>query len=441
MEERQREPEKQELPKFDFMREQIKERPINKRKLLRRTAMTASMAVLFGMVACLTVLVLEPVFNNWLYPEKAAENINFPPETQEMLPEDMALVDEELEESEPEEEAPEETEAAPERIDEMELYRKTYGRLQKLAADVSRSLVTVTGVTSDKDWFDNTYENKGQTAGVIIANNGREYLVLASAEPVKAVEAINVTFCDNSQAQAQIKMTDTITGLAVLAIDNKEIADTTREQIATAKLGGSNYASLTGSPVIAMGSPGGISGSMIYGVATSSGNELNTVDSRYKLITTDIYGSRAGTGVLINLQGEIIGVIDQKYNAPDMENMISAVGISELRMTIERLSNGKSQAYMGIYGTDVTEEANEKLQVPFGAYVTGIELDSPAMQAGIQSGDVIVSLNGRTVGNYDEYIRALQDSTPGSTVNVTLMRKNQEEYKAMSFLAPLGELD
>ena len=129
MEERQREPEKQELPKFDFMREQIKERPINKRKLLRRTAMTASMAVLFGMVACLTVLVLEPVFNNWLYPEKAAENINFPPETQEMLPEDMALVDEELEESEPEEETPEETEAAPERIDEMELYRKTYGRL------------------------------------------------------------------------------------------------------------------------------------------------------------------------------------------------------------------------------------------------------------------------------------------------------------------------
>ena len=73
--------------------------------------------------------------------------------------------------------------------------------------------------------------------------------------------------------------------------------------------------------------------------------------------------------------------------------------------------------------------------------MTGIELDSPAMQAGIQSGDVIVSLNGRTVGNYDEYIRALQDSTPGSTVNVTLMRKNQEEYKAMSFLAPLGELD
>ncbi len=437
MDEHQKESEKKENPRFDFMKEQIKERPLNKKKLLRRTAMTVSMAVLFGLVACLTVLVLEPVFSNWLYPEEPAENITFPPDTEEILPEDMALDDEELEQEEP----GESTAETEERIDELEIYRKTYSRLQMLTAEVSRSLVTVTGVTSDKDWFDNMYESKGQTTGVILANNGREYLVLAAAAPVQTVQTIRVTFCDNSQAQAQIKMVDPVTGLAVLAIDNKDIGSGTLELITAASLGSSNYASLTGSPVIALGSPAGVSGSVNYGVATSCGNILNTVDSRYKLITTDMYGSRGSTGVLVNLQGQVIGVIDQKYNEEGMENMISALGISELKATIERLSNGKSQAYMGIYGTDVTQEANESMQVPYGAYVTGIEMDSPAMQAGIQSGDVIISLNGRTVDSYEGYIKALSDSTPGSTVNVTLMRMNQDAYQSISFLAPLGELE
>ena len=431
MDEHQKEPEKQELPKFDFMKEQIKERPLNKRKLLRRTAITVSMAVLFGLVACLTVLVLEPVFNNWLYPEAPAENITFPPEGEEMLPEDMAL-DEESTEMQP----PKQKEA----VDELEVYSRTYSRLQKLATEVSRSLVTVTGVTADRDWFDNMYESKGQTTGVIVANNGREYLVLAAAEPIQTVQTITVTFYDDSQAQAQVKMTDPISGLAILAIENKAVEDSTRDQIETAALGSSNYASLPGSPVIALGSPAGSSGSVIYGMATSSGNMLDTVDSGYKLITTDICGHREATGVLINLSGQIIGVIDQRYNDPEMENMISALGISELKDTIERMSNGNSQAYMGIHGIDVTKEANEELQVPFGAYVTEIEMDSPAMQAGIQSGDVIISLNGRTVEDFETYIRALSDSTPGSTVNVTLMRMNQEEYTSMSIQVSLGEL-
>lgn len=442
MDDHKKEEEIQELPKFDFMKEQIKERPLNKKKLLRRTVLTASMAVLFGLVACLTVLVLEPVFSNWLYPEEAAENIVFPPETEEILPEDMVLDDEELEQ---ENEDAAETETVPlqeieVKADELDIYKKAYKRLQELTGEASKCLVTVTGVTSDTDWFDNTYESKGQTTGVIVADNNREYLVLADAKSVERVETINITFCDSAVVQAEVKMTDPITGLAVLAIDKKEIDRNTFDHIETAVFGSSNYASLTGSPVIALGSPTGASGSVIYGMVTSSGNLLSTVDSRYKLITTDIYGSRHSTGVLVNLQGQIVGVINQNYNDDEMQNMIAALGISELKATIERLSNGKSQAYMGIYGTDVTPEINQKLQVPYGAYVTEIEMDSPAMQAGVQSGDVIVSLNGRTVGNFEEYMAALADSTPGSTVNISLMRKNQEEYKSMSFQLTLGEL-
>lgn len=436
----------QELPKFDFMKEQIKERPLNKKKLLRRTVLTAFMAAVFGLVACLTVLVLEPVFSNWLYPEEQPESIVIPSETEEILPEDMVLDDEELVREELEREEEERAELLLEMVpekkeDELETYRRSYQRLKELATEASRALVTVTGVSSDTDWFDNMYESSGQTAGVIIAENGKEYLILTEAEPLQTVEEINVTFCDNAQLPAQIKMKDPILGLAVLAVDQDLIEASTLEAIKIGNLGSSNHAALTGSPVIALGSPMGVGSSVIYGMVTSSGNQLHIPDSKYELMTTDMYGSAEATGVLVNLQGQIIGIIDQSYNDAGLKNMISAIGISELKKPIERLSNGKSRAYLGIYGTDVTKEANESLQVPYGAYITKTEMDSPAMQAGIQSGDVIVSLNGRIVGNYGEYIAALNSSTPDSTVNVTIMRKNQEEYKSMNFMVTLGELE
>lgn len=426
---------------FDFMKERIKERPLNKKKLLRRTIITASMAAVFGLVACLTFLLLEPVFSNWLYPEEAAENITFPPETEEMLPEDMAFDDEELEQSTKESEEEEEEIIPGEGKEDKELenFQILHEEMKNLTMEAAKALVTVTGVTSDTDWFDNIYESTGQTTGLIVANNGREYLILVNKKPVETVETILVTFCDNTQVQAVIKKADPITGLAVLAVEAKGISEKTAGEIAIAMLGSSNQSSLVGSPVAAIGSPVGSSGSVVYGTITSAGNLLDTVDSSYKLITTDIYGSPDGTGVLLNMRGKVIGIINQNYNNDNMKNLISALGISELKNTIERLSNGRSQAYLGVRGVNVPAEANAGLKVPYGAYVTGIELDSPAMQAGIQSGDVIVQFGNTAIETYGEYIGALSSASPGSTVNITVMRQNQDEYQPMRVDVTLAE--
>ena len=73
----------------DFLREKIKQKPVNKKKLLRRTLITVAMAVVFGLVACFTFLILEPVISNRLYPEEEAQEVQFPEETvtEEMKPE------------------------------------------------------------------------------------------------------------------------------------------------------------------------------------------------------------------------------------------------------------------------------------------------------------------------------------------------------------------
>ena len=415
-----------------FIKEKVKERPINKRKLLKRTMITASMAVIFGLIACFTFLVLEPVFSNWLYPEEepAPVQLQEEAENEEMLPEDMVL----------ETETEEEKESAPiastvvQKVDmSVSDYQKLYSNLYKLAQDGAKSMVTVTGVVSDVDWLNNTYENKGQTAGLIVADNGKELMILTEKEIVEQAEKVHVTFCDNTQATATVKQSDPTTGLAVICVSLSDISDETKEAIKAAKLGSSNSGSgLLATPVIALGRPMGTANSVAYGIITSMDTVLNLTDGNYHLLTTDIYGSTNGSGVIINLNGQVLGIISQRNNSSDAKNLISALGISDLKNNIEKLSNGQPMATLGIYGTDVPAEIQESQGVPAGAYITGIVMDSPAMVAGIQSGDVIVKMGTEEITSFKEYKEEMMTLLPDSQITLTVMRQVQDEYQEMT---------
>ncbi len=435
MGEKDRENKEQEQQNFEFMKEQIKERPVNKKKLVRRMIITASMAVLFGLIACVTVLLLEPVINNWLYPEEPAENISFPEEKEEILPEDMALDDAELEETTSEEESTEAEE------DSLQMITESYDTLRAIADEASESLVTVTGITSNTDWFANVYENKDQTPGLILADNKKELLVLTNRSALNEAESVRVTLKDGSQLEANVKSDDAVTGLTILAIAKDTIPAEVRENIKIARLGSSNGQKLPASPVIALGSPMGINGSIMYGIITSNGNTINLPDRRCKLMTTDICGSQAASGVLVNLSGEVVGIINQNYNDAGLESMIAAIGISELKPTIERMSNGQPLCCAGITGMDVTPEANSELGVPYGAYVTEVEMDSPAMNAGIQSGDVIVGMGETEIHDYEDYVKTLRKLAPEALEELAVMRQGHDGYTPMTFQIKIGEVE
>lgn len=426
----------------DFMSERIKERPVNKKKLLRRTVITASMALIFGLVACLTFLVLEPVFSNWLYPEEEPEVIVLPDTTEEMLPEDMLT--EEDTEIETESAVKLEEEQIEQILSGVELdlddYKGIYDSLANLAREAEKSVTTVTSVSSDVDWFNNTYENKGITSGLIIADNGRELLILADKAVIENGETILVTFTDGTQAEAAIKQSDANTGLGVIAVPLQKISSTTKELIEYAKLGNSVSINLLGSPVIAVGRPLGTSDSVCYGVLTSMGTQVNTNDANYNLLTTDIYGSQNASGILINLQGQIIGILDNSHNNSDTKNLVSALGITDLKKVIEKLSNGQELSYLGIIGTDVTKEAEEQLGVPKGAYVKSITLDSPAMDYGIQSGDVITGFSGNEIVTYADLTNAVLNTPPGTTVTLTVQRLSVDEYQPMEVEVELRKM-
>ena len=413
----------------DFLREKIKQKPVNKKKLLRRTLITVAMAVVFGLVACFTFLILEPVISNRLYPEEEAQEVQFPEETvtEEMKPEDM-LVQDEVEEE------PVQAELEDEQIEELlsqvqfslEDYQALYAELAQLATEAGRSVVTVTGVTSDVDWFNNTYENMASASGVIVANNGKSILVLVSAETLHSADSIIVTFCDQAQAEAEVVQRDQTTGLAILSVPLLSISEETMDVIDIATLGSSNNNNLLGTPVIALGSPMGTSGSVCYGVVTSTGTTIDQPDAAYKMIMTDIYGSHNATGVFVNLKGMVIGIINNANTGNDMGNLLTAYGISELKKTIEKMSNDQELAYIGVHGADVPQEAIEELDIPAGAYIKEIEMDSPAMAAGIQSGDVVTRVNEEPITTYGELLNMLNNAEPEQVMTITLMRQGRE---------------
>ena len=421
----------------DFLRETIKQKPVNKKKLLRRTLITVAMAVVFGLVACFTFLVLEPVISNRLYPEEEAEEVQFPEETEteEMKPEDM-LVEEDKEPTVEIVQAELEDEQIEALLSQvrfgLEDYQTLYGELSELATTVERSIVTVTSVVSDVDWFNDIYKNEASASGIIVADNGKAILILVSAGTLNGADSIIVTFCDQATVNAELVQKDSDTGLAVLSVPLVDIEEETMDVIDIANLGSSNNSNLLGMPVMALGSPMGTSGSVCYGVVTSAGNVIDHPDSAYKSITTDIYGSRNATGVLVNLKGMVVGIIDNMNTSNDMGNLLTAYGISELKRTIEKMSNDKERAYLGIHGADVTREASEELNIPQGAYIRGIEMDSPAMAAGIQSGDVVIQINGTPISTYNDLLTVLYNAEPEDTLTFMLMRQGREMNAAVT---------
>ena len=107
----------------------------------------------------------------------------------------------------------------------------------------------------------------------------------------------------------------------------------------------------------------GYSDSVAYGVITSVTNKISTLDTEYNLLTTDINGSGEGSGVLINLDGEIIGIIAQSYSTED-KDIITALAVSQIKDLIESLSNDEARPYIGIKGQDVTAQISHRTGIP-----------------------------------------------------------------------------
>ncbi len=417
----------------EFLRETIKVAPVNKKKLLRRSLITASMAVVFGLIACFTFLVLEPVISNWLYPEETPEIVTFPEEVEEMAPEDMLAENQENLASD-----------NPLTVGDVRLnwinYNDMYISLDKYTEIISRSIVTVTAMTYNVDWFDDVQTRQNQCAGMVALDNGTELLILVDYNQVKNAQKITATFHDGLEVEATLRQYDSATNLAIIAVNMGAMPEIYREQeVSVARLGNPDKTDIMGTVVVAVGDPMGTGNSVGYGMITNEGTPLNLVDRNYQLYLTDIYGNKSGSGVLFDLEGNVLGVITNHHKIPGMENMVTAYSVSELKDVVEKMANAGKMAYLGVKGVDVPREAQRDLDIPEGLYVSELAMDSPAMRAGVKKGDVIVRIQDRKITNTTAFNNAMMLLTPGDSIDLAVMRQSQGGYKVKFVKVTLEE--
>lgn len=447
----------------EYVREKVKDRPINRRKLIRRTILTVCMAVLFGLVSCITLLVLEPIINNIMNPEEKPQVVTFPEETEEIDPEDMyydnmEMIEAEIMESETIAPSNGHSEGLNSsnnadvqenplfKRDYLMDYTQMYDALQHAGATLSKSMVHVTVNSNGTDILDNTYNITGETSGIIVAYNGLEYLVLTNYDVVQNADEIYVKFNDNSTSVAEIKEYDLSTGLCILGVHISRLSNTTKYNVSLASLGRSNVFNLIGMPIVAVGSPAGVSNSTMYGMITSIGNDISSLDSRYKTITTDIYGSDSAFGFITDLDGNVLGIINQAFAPDGCKNLITALGISELKLSIERMSNQRPRAILGLYGADINQQAlNNSIKdiigndadyinpVTSGMFIKSVERESPAMAAGIQVGDIVVKINDIDISNLYDYAKIMNSFSPDAEIKVTILRFGPDGYTELEY--------
>ncbi len=419
---------RREEQEFSFVKEKIKKQPFYQNKTLRRAALQLIFSVVCGAVACFVFVIVHP----WMertFGEQEMTEITIPQEEEE---ETVTEPQEETEDEEP-------VVITEPRELEVEDYADLYTKLKEVADTAGKSLVTVTASSSGTDWFNETYESRRELSGLLVGNNGVELLILASYSQVEGADTLQASFADGSTLAAVLKNYDSVTDLAVLSVNLADVEEDTLESIRMAELGSSKSLK-AGEPVIAVGSPAGIAGSVKYGNLVASGYKVSVIDGEYNLLITDMERSEKGSGVLLNLSGQVIGLLEDSYLNSSNEGALTAYAISDMKDIIEHLSNSQDLVYMGIHGTDVTEEISEAQGIPAGVYVTGMEADSPAMNSGIQAGDIITEINGKTITSLSQIREMLLKFSREQVIQVVVMRQGKDGYKEIECSVTLNVL-
>ena len=423
---------------YPFINEVIKQKSPDKKRIAKWMAMAMLFVIVAAAVAAIVFVKVVSVAGGYLDTE-AESKVAIPEDQAPVETEDTA--DGEATETTDETQQDEESETASDDKENLQgITGDEYEELCRQMADIveahRNSMVRIICVDSEVGYFNENYEDTQEASGIIIADNSLEIFILADANALTSTDNIQVLLENGTYVEATLVKSDKETGLVVLEVAKKKIPASIREDIVPMDLGNS-YKLQVGQPVIAVGELSGYKESVSFGNITSLNNIYPYYDVQYSLFSTDVAMS-GGSGFLMNLQGELIGVITEK-TIPSGSSVYTGIGISEVKSLIERLSNKEKEPYLGIKIEEITEEVARKTNLPEGLLVTATQNDASAMLAGILPMDIITEIDGTALSSYAAYRNWLKTATPGETVEVKALRSGKEGYEETSFEVTIGE--
>jgi len=256
---------------------------------------------------------------------------------------------------------------------------------------------------------------RGEGSGFIVSPDG---IVLTNAHVVKDADEVTVKLTDRREFRAKVLGADAQTDVAVLKIDAHDLP--------TVHLGSSRVLSV-GDWVLAIGSPFGFENSVTAGVVSAKRRSLPD-DSAVPFIQTDVAINPGNSGgPLLNGRGEVVGINSQIYTRSGGYQGVSfaiPIEVAE-RVKAQILEHGKvSHARLGVTVQEVNQTLADSfdLDKPRGALVADVQKDSPADRAGLQSGDVILSVDGQPIVASGDLPALIGQARPGDKAHMEVWR-------------------
>jgi len=436
---------------FEFIKEQVIVKKHKKiKKWLLPFLMTIIMAILFGIIAAVTFCIAEPKLYRFLHKDQKEKTpitfpTTYPDETEE---ETKVEAKEESSDNTQDDLDPgngqvEEGMQEPEQViveqsidADIEDYKSMYDDIKSIAYNSGKSIVKLCSIINEKDWFGNPVEREIKTTGLVIGNNSRELLILVSFDRVEDASSIKILFSETITASALLQDYERELNLAIIAVSLEDIPEIYLNSIKNATLGES-YSITIGSPVIALGSPNGHPGSIDVGIVTSRGSSISITDNRLDLFNTDITDNAKSDGVIINLNGEVIGIITRTLKDDLNKELSTAIGISKVKAIIQRMANQEPRVYFGVISNDMTEVAKLEHKVENGIYVDVVKANSPAFKSGIKNGDIIIEVNGQPVVSTNRFYNIISEYQPGQLIDVKIKRTSSSTEKELNLSVTL----
>ena len=333
---------------------------------------------------------------------------------------------------------------------------------------VAITTVSVQEIPSFFGYGSRQYNSAASGSGIIVGDNDDELLIATNNHVVEGATTLSVCFIgddvtnaetetvnagDNGDlnvedaVSAKIKGTDADNDLAVVAVKKADIPEDTLSQIKIAQIGSSDDL-VVGQQVVAIGNALGYGQSVTSGWVSALNRTISTDDGDSTgLIQTDaaINPGNSG-GALLNMKGELIGINSAKYADSSVEGMGYAIPISKAKPILEDLMNRETRekvdssekGYLGVVLANLTTEAIQMYNMPTGAFVRGVEQNSPAQESGLCKGDIIVKFDGQKVSDGDDLMDKLQYYKSGEKIEAVIARANNGVYEESTIELTLG---
>ena len=263
----------------------------------------------------------------------------------------------------------------------------------------------------------------GSGSGFIISEDG---YIVTNHHVVDGADRVIVQLSDRREYDAEVIGTDQRSDLALLQVEADDLPFLTLGKSADLKVG---------QWVLAIGSPFGLDYSVTAGIVSAKGRSLPTErgENYVPFIQTDVAINPGNSGgPLFNLEGDVVGVNSQIFTRSGGSIGLSfAIPSKVVRNIINQLrENGEVvRGWLGvsIQNVDRTLAESFDLDRPRGALVAQVGEDSPAERAGIESGDVIVEVDGESIEVSADLPHVIGLISPGTNVSMTLIRDGDEE--------------